>query len=152
MSESEGRAARIAEIRARLQMWEMSPQHPNAVYPGRDAPRDVSWLLSVVEELQKDRRICSVCWTSSQVPVPTEAECDWQHPHEGEHSRCDMCWQHEALVALRARVAALEEAIRKAIDDATRMAVERKPFPTFWLANLRFVLSAGAVPTGEEKR
>ena len=53
--------------------------------------------------------------------------------------------------AQRREVAALREAIQKAIRDAERFAVNRQPFPTFWLSTLRAALASSPAAGGKEK-
>lgn len=46
---------------------------------------------------------CEICWTNSWVPVPTEEECHFNHPHPSleHHVRCDFCWLHGQYRELR---------------------------------------------------
>ena len=54
---------------------------------------------------------CEICWTQSWTPVRTKIECVLNHPHPGEHLRCEFCWQAQAAAQqLRDAAAALERA------------------------------------------
>ena len=46
------------------------------------------------------RDCCEQCFYSAWVPVETEAECAYLHPHSGEHVRCDYCWLKAAYLAV----------------------------------------------------
>jgi len=64
----------------------------------------VAELTTTIRALQAKNKLlatrgligaCDICWTSSWVPVETEAECALAHPHKvdlKDHVRCDHCW------------------------------------------------------------
>lgn len=46
-------------------------------------------------------QVCEGCFYSAWIPVETEQECAFVHPHAGEHVRCDYCWLKEQYMAER---------------------------------------------------
>ena len=71
---------------------------------------------AIKEALSLGNKVCGICWTSSWTPIPPEEEkdCGLNHPHEGDHARCECCWLHERLPATRRK--ALEEAEKRRIE------------------------------------
>ena len=53
--------------------------------------------------------VCEGCFYSAWVPVETEQECAFVHPHQGEHVRCDYCWLKDQLAGSPAPAAAPRE-------------------------------------------
>lgn len=56
--------------------------------------------------------ICEVCFTSSWVPTPEQAECEYVHPHEGVCAYCGYCRLEAGYHALAAEVETLREVAR----------------------------------------
>lgn len=73
--------------------------------------------------------------------------CHWDCAQRtfGTNERpCVYCEAGAEIDALTTNVARLRGAIQKGIDDAIHLAIDRKPFPTFWLNSLRRALAETA--------
>lgn len=79
-----------------------------------------------VEAFALEGKVCGVCWTSSWTPIPPEEEkeCGLNHPHEGDHARCECCWLQALVVSTRRE--ALEEAEKLARDYGTIGAYDNR--------------------------
>jgi len=120
MSEDQGARAR-AMARALLRELDDAMKSPRGDYYQGDIA-DPHRALHIVERhvaaaLQEPRgqqagiwpSVCEGCFYSAWVPVETEQECAFVHPHQGEHVRCDYCWLKDQLAGSPAPAAAPRE-------------------------------------------
>jgi len=104
----------------------------------------VNWLTTTIRALRAENKLlatrgligaCDICWTSSWVPVETEAECALAHPHKvdlKDHVRCGHCWLVDhwknllaELTKERERVKELESDKIALLDGLKQMGQER---------------------------
>jgi len=89
------------------------PAQPRDYLGGSDA-RMLHEAADKIAALQEPRgqqagiwpSVCEGCFYSAWVPVETEQECAFVHPHQGEHVRCDYCWLKDQLAGSPAPAAA----------------------------------------------
>lgn len=70
------------------------------------------------QALRRQVAACEACFTSSWVPTPEQAECEYVHPHEGICAYCGYCRMFAEWGALRRRVEDAERLKQGYYDEA----------------------------------